>query len=102
MMESDDEDFPPGSKHTIHGQKRQKHAKSQSNGTREEAFPTSSRDGKAFRFLQEQREQLPIARGGIITNLHNIDNVLSSALPFIRARVTRARYCIERRNHCSW
>lgn len=66
-MESEDE-----AKH-IHGQKRQKYAKSQSIGTREEAFPTASRDTKAFRCLQEQREQLPIARGGTITHERNID-----------------------------
>ncbi|KAF8501122.1 P-loop containing nucleoside triphosphate hydrolase protein [Russula emetica] len=63
MMESEDEDLPLGSKHTTHGQKRQKYAKSQSIGTREEAFPTASKDNKAFRYLQEQRERLPIARG---------------------------------------
>jgi HrpA-like RNA helicase len=80
MMESEDEDLPLGCKH-IHGQKRQRYAKSQSIGTREEAFPTSSRDSKAFRFLQEQREQLPIARGETITNLHNIDKA-SEVLPF--------------------
>lgn len=73
MVESEDEDFPLGSKHTIHGHKRQKYAKRHSIGTREEAFPTTSREFKAFRHLQEQREQLPIARGGTITNLHNID-----------------------------
>jgi HrpA-like RNA helicase len=44
-------------------------------------FPTASRNSKAFRNLQEQREQLPIARGGIITNLHNIDKA-SEFLPF--------------------
>ena len=81
MMDSEDEDPPLDSKHTIHGQKRQKYAKSRSIGTREEAFPTSSRDSKAFRHLQEQREQLPIARGGTITNLHNIDKS-SEFLPF--------------------
>jgi HrpA-like RNA helicase len=82
MMESEDEDLPLGSKHIIiHGQKRQKYAKGQSIGTREEAFPTASRDSKAFRFLQEQREQLPIARGETITNLHNIDKA-SEVLPF--------------------
>jgi HrpA-like RNA helicase len=81
MMESEDEDLTLDSKHTIHGQKRQKYAKSQSIGTREEAFPTASRDSKAFRYLQEQREQLPIARGGTITNLHNIDKA-SEFLPF--------------------
>jgi HrpA-like RNA helicase len=79
-MESEDEDLPPGSKY-IHGHKRQKHAKSQSIGTREEALPTASRDSKAFRYLQEQREQLPIARGGTITNEHNIDKA-SKFLPF--------------------
>ncbi|KAI0272910.1 P-loop containing nucleoside triphosphate hydrolase protein [Russula aff. rugulosa BPL654] len=63
MVESEDDDLPLGSKHTIHGQKRQKYAKSQSVGTRAEAFPTASRDSRAFRCLQEQREQLPIARG---------------------------------------
>jgi hypothetical protein len=73
MMESEDEDLTLGSKHTIHGQKRQKHAKSQSIGNRAEPFPTASRDSKAFRHLQEQREELPIARGGTITNLYNID-----------------------------
>ena len=73
MMESEDEDLPLDSKHTIHGQKRQKYAKNQSIGTREETFQTASRDSKAFRYLQEQREQLPIARGGTIANLHNID-----------------------------
>jgi HrpA-like RNA helicase len=81
MVESEDDDLPLGSKHTIHGQKRQKYAKSQSVGTRAEAFPTASRDSKAFRCLQEQREQLPIARGGTITNLHNIDKT-SEFLPF--------------------
>ena len=80
MMESEDENLPLDSKHTIHGQKRQKYAKSQSLGTREEAFPTASRDRKAFRYLQEQREQLPIAQGGFITNLHNIDKA-SEFLP---------------------
>ncbi len=81
MMESEDEDHPPGSKHTVHGQKRQKYAKSQSIGTREEAFPTDIRDSKTFRCLQEQREQLPIARGGTITSLHNIDKA-PKFLPF--------------------
>jgi HrpA-like RNA helicase len=80
-MESEDEDLPLSSKHTIHGQKRQKYAKSQSIGTREEAFPTASKDSKAFRYLQEQRERLPIARGGTITNLHNTDKA-SEFLPF--------------------
>jgi HrpA-like RNA helicase len=74
VMESEDEELPPGSKHTTHGQKRQKYAKSQSIETRGEAFPTASRDSKAFLLLQEQRKQLPIARGGTITNLHNVDN----------------------------
>jgi hypothetical protein len=74
MMESEDEDLPLDSKHTIHAQKRQKYAKSHLIGTREEAFPTAGRGSKAFRYLQEQREQLPIARGGTITNLHNIVN----------------------------
>jgi HrpA-like RNA helicase len=81
MMESEDEDLPLDSKHTIHGQKRQKYAKSQSIETREEAFPTASRGSKAYRYLQEQREQLPIARGGTITNPYNIDNA-SEFLPF--------------------
>jgi hypothetical protein len=63
MMESEDEDHPVGSKPTIHGQKRQKSAKSQ---PVDEAFSTASRNSKAFRNLQEQREQLPIARGGTI------------------------------------
>jgi HrpA-like RNA helicase len=81
MMESEDEDPPLDSKHTIHGQKRQKYAKSRSIGAREEAFPTTSRDSKAFRYLQEQREQLPIARGETITNLRNIDRS-SEFLPF--------------------
>lgn len=84
MLESEDEDLPLDSKHTIHGQKRQKYAKSQSIGTREEAFPTASRDSKTFRYLQEQREQLPIARGGTITNLYNIDKASEFLpLPFL-------------------
>lgn len=79
-MESEEEALPLGSKY-IHGQKRQKHTKSQSIGTREEAFSTTSRDSKAFRCLQEQREQLPIARGGTITHEHNFDKA-SDFLPF--------------------
>jgi len=73
MMGSEDEDLLLGPKHSIHSQKRQKYAKSQSIGIREEAFPTDSKDSKAFRCLQEQREQLPIARGRTITNLYIID-----------------------------
>ena len=70
-MESEDEDYLLCSEHS---QKRQKYAnKSQLIGTREEAFPTASRDSKAFCYLQEQRNQLPIARGKTITNLHDID-----------------------------
>jgi HrpA-like RNA helicase len=90
MMESEDEDLPLDSKHTVHGQKRQKYAKSQSIGTREEVFPTASRDSKAFRYLQEQREQLPIARGGTITNLHNIDKT-SEFLPPLLGRESLMR-----------
>lgn len=72
-MESEDEDHPLGSEPS---QKRQKYAnKSQSIGTREEAFPTASRDSKGFCHLQEQRGQLPIARGETITNLRNIDKI---------------------------
>jgi hypothetical protein len=66
MMESEDDDHPVGSKHTIHGQKRQKFAKNQPIGTPDEAFSTASRNRKAFRHLQEQRQQLPIARGETI------------------------------------
>jgi hypothetical protein len=61
-MESEDEDHSVGSKPTIHSQKRQKSTKSR---PIDEAFSTAGRD-KAFRNLQEQREQLPIARGGTI------------------------------------
>ena len=63
MMESEDDDQPVGSRPTIHSQKRQKSNKSQSTGTHDEEFLTG-KNGKAFRHLQEQREQLPIAGGG--------------------------------------
>jgi HrpA-like RNA helicase len=73
MMESEDEDYHLGSNHTTPGQKRQKFAKSQLIGAPDEVPPTASGNSKAFRYLQEQREKLPIARGETITNLHNND-----------------------------
>lgn len=66
MMESEDEDRSVGPKHTTHGQKRQKSAKNQPIETQDGAFSTASKNGKAFRHLQEQRKQLPIARGRTI------------------------------------
>jgi hypothetical protein len=62
-MESEDEDHPVGSMPTIHSQKRQKSAKSR---PVDEVFSAANRNGKAFRNFQEQRDQLPIARGGTV------------------------------------
>jgi hypothetical protein len=64
MMESEDDVPSVGSKPTLHGQKRQKSDKSHPNGTQDGAFSTASRNVRSFGQLQEQREQLPIARGG--------------------------------------
>jgi hypothetical protein len=64
MMECEDDGPSVDSKPTIHGQKRQKYENGHSNGIQDGAFSTSSRNVKSIRQLQEQREQLPIARGG--------------------------------------
>jgi hypothetical protein len=69
MMEPEDDDHSADSRPTIHGQKRQKSDKSQPNGTQDGAFSTPSRNVKTFRQLQEQREQLPIARGGYYSQI---------------------------------
>jgi len=63
MMESEDEEHPVGSKRITHGHKRQKSGKSRSVGLRD---AVASGVDKFSQHLQEQRKQLPIARGTII------------------------------------
>ncbi|KAI0304540.1 P-loop containing nucleoside triphosphate hydrolase protein [Multifurca ochricompacta] len=61
--ENEDELHSLNSKPPIHGQKRQRFGESQLTGTQDKKVSTANRDSKDFRCLQEQREQLPIARG---------------------------------------
>ena len=96
MMESEDDIPSVGSKPTVHGRKRQKFDNSHSNGTQDGAFSTASRSVKSFRQLQEQREQLPIARGGYYPQICIIMTCLLTPSPFfVRARVTHAQYRFE-------
>jgi hypothetical protein len=68
MMEFEDEDCPLGSKRTTYARKRNKFGRSHPNGTQDETSSTTSRNDSVLQQLQEQREQLPIARGGSIHN----------------------------------
>lgn len=68
MTNSGDDYHPVNVKRTVHDRKRQKYGNAQVFGTDDlhEASCAANKDGTVFRHLQEQREQLPIARGGVI------------------------------------
>ena len=68
MMDSGDNGHSVSPKAAIHDRKRQKYGKARVSGTQDfhETSWTAHKDCTAFRHLQEQREQLPIARGGAI------------------------------------
>jgi hypothetical protein len=67
-MDSGDDDHSANSDRAIHGHKRQKNGKSQV--FRTQTSRAANGDGTVFRQLQEQREQLPIARGGSILSFY--------------------------------